>query len=82
MPGAISRLMTRGRAIPWARLYILSEWAYRKGKAARGELTERERSELGRLVRKSKGRRANLTKREVDRLRDLASKAFEAARRA
>ena len=82
MPGMISKLLTRGKAIPWVRVYVLSEWAYRKGRAAHGGLDTSERSELGGLLRKSKGRRANLTGREVDRLRVLAAKAFDAARRA
>lgn len=82
MPGGISRLVARGRMLPWARLYFLGEWAYRKGKAARGGLTESERSELGRLLKKSKGRRRNLTDRERERLQRLAQKAFEAARKA
>jgi hypothetical protein len=82
MPGGISRLVARGRTLPWTRLYFVGEWAYRKGKAAHGGLTESERGELGRLLKKSKGRRRNLTDGERDRLQQLAQKAFEAARRA
>ena len=74
-------MLSRGRALPWARLYLLAEWAYRKGRAAHGGLTEAERAELGRLLKKSKGRRGNLTGREQDHLRGLAKKAFGAARR-
>lgn len=82
MPGGISRLVARGRAIPWARLYFLGEWAYRKSRAAHGALSEAERSELGRLLRKSKGRRRNLTQKERDRLERIARKAYRAAREA
>jgi hypothetical protein len=78
---SIARLFARGRALPWARIYFLSEWAYRKGRAAHGGLTEKERGELGRLLKKSKGRRRNLTDREFERLRALGLKAFAAARR-
>jgi hypothetical protein len=78
----IPKLFARGKALPWARIYVLSEWAYRKGRAVHGGLSESERSELGRLLRKSKGRRANLTQKEFDRLRGLGMKAFAAARRA
>jgi hypothetical protein len=82
MPLGISRLLARGRTVPWTRLYFIGEWAYRKGKAAHGGLTESERGELGRLLKKSKGRRKNLTERERERLQWLAQKALEAARSA
>ncbi|MGH2965829.1 MAG: hypothetical protein ACRDMH_10685 [Solirubrobacterales bacterium] len=76
---AIAKLFARGRALPWARIYFLSEWAYRKGRAVHGGLSDGERAELGRLLRKSKGRRGNLTGAEFERLRGLGLKAFRAA---
>jgi hypothetical protein len=82
MPATISRLFARGRALPWARIYLISEWAYRKGRAAHGGLSEKERRELGRLLKQSKGRRRNLTDREFQRLRALGLKAYRAARNA
>ena len=41
MPAAesIAKLFARGKALPWARIYFLSEWAYRKGRAAHGGLS-------------------------------------------
>ena len=82
MAPSITSLLARGRAIPWARLYVLGEWAYRKGRAAHGGLSESERRDLGRLLRKSRGRRGNLTKREADRLSALVRKSLSAARHA
>jgi hypothetical protein len=78
---SIAKLFARGKALPWARIYFLSEWAYRKGRAAHGGLSSGERSELGRLLTKSKGRRRNLSDREFERLRALGLKAFQAARK-
>ncbi len=82
MPGTISSLFARSRALPWAKIYVVGTWAYRKGRAAHGGLTDSERSELGRLLKKSKGRRSNLSRREFERLRGLGIKALDAARRA
>ncbi len=79
--GGISRLFARGKALPWARIYVLGEWAYRKGRAVHGGLSESDRAELGRLLRKSKGRRANLSRGEFERLRALGLKALDAGRR-
>ena len=79
--GAIAKLFARGKALPWARIYVLGEWAYRKGRAVHGGLSESDRTELGRLLRKSKGRRANLTHRDFERLRALGLKALDAGRR-
>jgi hypothetical protein len=77
----ISKLFARGKALPWARIYVLGEWAYRKGRAVHGGLEESERAELGRLLRRSKGRRSNLTRGEFERLRELGLKALDAGRR-
>jgi hypothetical protein len=82
VPSTISILLSRGKALPWARIYFFGEWAYRKGRAAHGGLSEKERGDLGKLLKKSKGRRGNLTDREFERLRGLVVKAFSAARRA
>ncbi|MGH2924797.1 MAG: hypothetical protein ACRDK1_02365 [Solirubrobacterales bacterium] len=81
MAGGITKLFARGKALPWARIYVLSGWAYRKGRAVHGGLSASDRGELGRLLRKSKGRRGNLSDREFERLRELGLKAFDAGRR-
>jgi hypothetical protein len=81
MAGGIGRLVSRGRTLPWARLYVLGEWAYRKGRAAHGGLTAHERAELGRILRKSRGRPRNITRGERERMAALVRKAFTAARR-
>jgi hypothetical protein len=78
----ISKLLARGKAVPWARIYFLGAWAYRKGRAAHGGLTQKERAELGKLLKKSKGRRGNLTEGEFERLRALVVKSVKAARQA
>jgi hypothetical protein len=74
MAGGLSRLVTRGRAIPWLALYQSGKWIYGHGKQAWGNLEPGERERLGVLVRKSKGRRANLSTRERDELWSLVKK--------
>ena len=75
MPGAITKLVTRGRAIPWLALYESGKWIYGHGKRAWENLDPRERERLGDLLRKSKGRRSNLSTRERDELRSFVKKA-------
>ena len=75
MPGSITRLVTRGRAIPWLALYESGKWIYGHGKRAWENLDPRERERLGDLLRKSKGRRSNLSTRERDELRSFVKKA-------
>ena len=75
MAGGISRLVTRGRAIPWLALYQSARFAYGHGKRAWDNLKPAERERLGFLVRKSKGRRANLTERERAELWSLVKRA-------
>jgi hypothetical protein len=75
MTGSLSRLVTRGRAIPWLALYQSGKWIYGHGKRAWGNLESGERERLGALVRKSKGRRSNLTTPERDELLSLVKKA-------
>ena len=58
MPGTITKLVTRGRAVPWLALYESGRLVYRHGKRAWDNLEPAERERLGRLLRKSKGRRA------------------------
>ena len=60
MAGGLSRLATRGRAIPWLALYESGKWIYGHGRRAWGNLEPGERERLGALLRKSKGRRSNL----------------------
>ncbi len=75
MAGGLSRLVTRGRAIPWLVLYESGKWIYGQGKRAWGNLEPGERERLGALLRKSKGRRSNLTTRERDELWSLVKQA-------
>jgi hypothetical protein len=75
MAGAISKLVTRGRAIPWLALYQTGKWVYGHGRRAWGNLEPSERQRLGALLRKSKGRRSNLTARERDELGSIVKKA-------
>jgi hypothetical protein len=73
--GGISKLVARGRAVPWIALYESGKWIYGHGKRAWGNLESGERERLGRLLRKSKGRRSNLTTKERDELWLLVKKA-------
>jgi hypothetical protein len=80
MPGTITRLVTRGKAIPWLALYESGKWIYGHGKQAWENLDPPERERLGDLLRKSKGRRSNLSTRERDELRSLVKKAVTGRR--
>ena len=53
MPGTITRLVTRGRAIPWLALYESGKWIYGRGRRAWENLEPPERERLGGLLRKS-----------------------------
>jgi hypothetical protein len=75
MAGRISRLVTRGRAIPWLALYESGKFVYGHGRRAWSNLQPGERERLGSLVRKSRGRASNLTQRERDELWSLVKKA-------
>jgi hypothetical protein len=75
VPGSITRLVTRGRAIPWLALYESGKWIYGHGRRAWENLEPPGRERLGHLLRKSKGRRSNLSTRERDELRLLVKKA-------
>jgi hypothetical protein len=75
MPGAITKLVTRGRAVPWLALYQSGKWVYGRGRRAWENLEPAERRQLGTLLRKSKGRRLNLSTRERDELGTLVKKA-------
>lgn len=75
MPGVLTRLVARGRAVNWLALYETARFVYRHGKERWDSLTPEERRRIGELVRKSRGRRSNLTQRERDRLWELVRKA-------
>jgi hypothetical protein len=74
VPGLLTRVVSRGRAINWLALYETARFLYRHGKERWHNLTPAERRRLGELLRKSKGRRSNLTKAERDRLWALVKK--------
>jgi len=71
----ISRLVTRGRAVPWLALYQSAKFIYQHGRRAWDNLRPAERERLGSLVRKSKGRSSNLSQRERDELWSLVKRA-------
>jgi hypothetical protein len=70
-----SKLLVRGRAVPWLALYQSAHWVYGHGRRAWGNLEPAERERIGRVLRKSKGRRSNLTDGERDELWALVKKA-------
>jgi hypothetical protein len=74
LPGVLTRIVARGRAINWLALYETARFLYRYGKERWNNLTPAERRRLGELIRKSKGRRSNLTEAERDRLWELVKK--------
>jgi hypothetical protein len=80
MAGALSRLVTRGRAINWIALFEAARFVYRHGKRSWDSLTPDERRRLGELIRKSKGRRSNLTEAERTRMWEIVKKAFPGTR--
>jgi hypothetical protein len=75
MVAGISKLIARGRAVPWLALYESGKWIYGHGKRAWANLEPKERDRLGQLLRKSKGRRSNLTTKERDELWSLVKHA-------
>ncbi len=81
MPGP-TPLVTVARRIPWRRVIFAATLAYRKGTGAYNGLSDSERKRFGDLIKKSQGRPSNLTQRERDRIRELAGKALDAARKA
>ena len=75
MAGALTRLVSRGRAINWIALFEAARFVYRHGKRGWDNLTPDDRRQLGELIRKSKGRRSNLTEVERERMWNLVKKA-------
>ena len=75
MAGALSRLVSRGRALNWIALFEAARLVYRHGRRSWDNLTPDERRSLGELIRKSKGQRSNLTEVERERLWTLVKKA-------
>jgi hypothetical protein len=68
--------------VPWKKVLLAAALVYRKGSAAARALTPSERQRLLDLVKKSQGRPSNLTDRERTRVKELSSKALQAAREA
>jgi hypothetical protein len=65
------------RRIPWKVVWLVAVWLVEKGRErVEGNLTERERHELIRLVRKSKGMPTALEQRDRTRLKNIAGKAI------
>lgn len=65
------------RRIPWKVAWLVAVWLVEKGRERiEGNLSERERHELVRLVRKSKGMPNTLEQRDRTRLKNIAGKAI------
>ncbi|MFN8176247.1 MAG: hypothetical protein U0T02_14390 [Solirubrobacteraceae bacterium] len=73
------RIPFLGKFVPWLVLLQYSRLVLSRAQKGYTELSERERSELARIVRKSKGLRRNVTDREFAELRRLVGKALKAA---
>lgn len=72
---ALTRVVSRGRAINWIALFEAARFVYKHGKQRWEHLTPDERRQLGELIRKSKGKRSNLTDTEQDRMWRIVKKA-------
>ncbi len=81
MPGPTAAVAA-AKKIPWTKVMIAGQFAYRKGSAGAKALSPTERNRLLELVKKSQGRPGNLTERERQRVRQLAGKVLSAARTA
>jgi hypothetical protein len=75
-------IVSAARRIPWSKVLVAGQYVLRKGSAARGALSDAERKQLLDLIRKSKGLPQNLAEHERTRVRELAAKALDAARKA
>ena len=73
---ALGKLASRAALLRWKLLYDAGRWLFEHGRRFWGNLSQDERSDLGRLIRASKGRRANLTASEYERLKLLVRKGF------
>jgi hypothetical protein len=66
-----------GRRVPWKMVWVGAVWLTQKGRErVEGNLTQKERQELLRLVKKSKGRPGALSQRDRTRLKNIAGKAI------
>ena len=77
---AWSAVIAGARRIPWRTLFVAGQQLYQRGRAFRDNLTAKERTRLGEILRKSKGRRSNLSDAEVGELRGLVVKGFRGQR--
>jgi hypothetical protein len=77
MAGRASRLVARGRALPWVTVLE----ALRRVKLAYDALTPKERGEVRELLRKARAERGRLNERDRRRVMALARKAAQAAAR-
>ena len=74
--GSLSKLWTRGRAIPWAVVWEVgrSLWFNSRDRVNQN-LSEKERQDFASIVRKRRGRPWNLDSKERRRLVELTKKA-------
>jgi hypothetical protein len=77
MPGRASRLVARGRAIPWVTVLEV----LRRLKLGYDALTPRERAEVRELLRKARAERGRLGERDRRRAMALGRKAGQALAR-
>jgi len=65
------------KRIPWRMVWTVVLWLGAKGRdRVQENLTRKEQSEFGQLVKKSKGRPGNLSQRDKTRLKNIAGKAI------
>ena len=77
MPGAMTAL----RRVPWVRFWVAATWLYKHGRERlEKNLSERERSDLWKMMRKSNGKPGNLSGRERDRFKALVRQAITGRR--
>ena len=75
MPGRTSRIVARGRRLPWQAILAAALRLAQEGRRRWERLSRREQQELMRIVRKSRGRPGALTDRERAELRRIVVKA-------
>jgi hypothetical protein len=74
--GLLSKLWSRGRAVPWALLWEVGRSLWRNARDRVDEtLTQKERQDFARIVRKGRGRPWNLRGDDRRRLVSLVKKA-------
>ncbi|MQA74499.1 MAG: hypothetical protein GEU88_09210 [Solirubrobacterales bacterium] len=76
MSPALGTLASRTALLRWKLVYDGGKWLFEHGRRFWGNLSQDERSDLGRLIKASKGRRTNLSDPEYERLKLLVKRGF------